>query len=148
MEVILLQDVDKLGKENDIVQVRPGYARNYLIPRRLAVVADETQKKLLTVRQQQEKRREEKLLRDLAQVVEKLKSTRFTIGVKTGTSGRIFGKVTNIQLAQAIKKQCGIAVDRKKIAMPEDIVTLGEYTARIHFHKDVEVDVVFELVAE
>lgn len=148
MEVILLQDVEKLGRENEIVQVRPGYARNFLIPRRLAVVADETQKKLLAERQQQEKRREEKLLRELSRVVETLKSMRFTVGAKTGTSGRIFGKVTSIQLAQSIKKQANLAVDRKKITMPEDILTLGEYTASISLHKDVQVEVVFEVVAE
>ncbi|MCS6991298.1 MAG: 50S ribosomal protein L9 [Chitinophagales bacterium] len=148
MEVILLQDVEKLGKENDIVQVRPGFARNYLIPRKLAVVADETQRKLLAERQRQEKRREEKLLRELARVVETLKSTRFTIGAKTGTSGRIFGKITTIQLAQAIKKQAGVVIDRKKITIPDDILMLGEYKAQVALHKDVEVEVVFEVVAE
>lgn len=114
MEVILLQDVDKLGKESEMVKVRPGYARNYLIPRKLAVVADESQKKMLSERIKQEDRREEKMLKEIAKVVDLLKNTKYTIGAKTGTSGKIFGSVTTIQLAQAIKKQSGVTIDRKK----------------------------------
>ena len=148
MEVILLQDVDKLGKESEMVKVRPGYARNYLIPRKLAVVADESQKKMLSERIKQEDRREEKMLKEIAKVVDLLKNTRYTIGAKTGTSGKIFGSVTTIQLAQAIKKQSGVTIDRKKITLPEDVSMLGEYQANIALHKDANVEVAFEVVAE
>ena len=148
MEVILLQDVDKLGKESEMVKVRPGYARNYLIPRKLAVVADESQKKMLSERIKQEDRREEKMLKEIAKVVDLLKNTKYTIGAKTGTSGKIFGSVTTIQLAQAIKKQSGVTIDRKKITLPEDVSMLGEYKANIALHKDANVEVAFEVVAE
>ncbi|MBS1657100.1 MAG: 50S ribosomal protein L9 [Bacteroidetes bacterium] len=148
MEVILLQDVDKLGKESEMVKVRPGYARNYLIPRKLAVVADESQKKMLSERIKQEDRREEKMLKEIAKVVDLLKNTKYTIGAKTGTSGKIFGSVTTIQLAQAIKKQSGVTIDRKKITLPEDVSMLGEYKANIALHKDANVEVAFEVVAD
>lgn len=148
MEVILLQDVDKLGKEREMVKVRPGYARNYLIPRKLAVVADESQKKMLSERIKQEDRREEKMLKEIAKVVDLLKNTKYTIGAKTGTSGKIFGSVTTIQLAQAIKKQSGVTIDRKKITLPEDVSMLGEYKANIALHKDANVEVAFEVVAD
>jgi large subunit ribosomal protein L9 len=148
MDVILLQDVDKLGKESELVKVRPGYARNYLIPRKLAVVADDSQKKMLNERIKQEERREEKMLKEIAKVVDLLKNTKYTIGAKTGTSGKIFGSVTTIQLAQAIKKQSGVTIDRKKITLPEDVSMLGEYKANIALHKDSSVEVSFEVIAE
>jgi len=148
MDVILLQDVDKLGKEADLVKVRPGYARNFLIPRRLAVVADESQKKIFVEKEKQEKRREEKMLQEIVKVVDILKNTRYTIGAKTGTSGKIFGSVTTIQLSHAIKKQSNLSVDRKKITLPEDVSMIGEYKASIQLHKDVNVEVNFEVIAE
>ncbi len=147
MQVILLHDVDKLGKENEIVTVRPGYARNYLIPRKLAVEANATQRKLLAERRKQDQLREEKLMRELAKTVDILKNTVFRIGAKAGTTGKIFGSITNIQLAQAVKKQTGIAIDRRKITVP-DVIMLGTYQAQIALHKDVQVDVTFEVVSE
>ena len=148
MEVILLQDVEKLGRENELVKVRPGFARNYLIPRRMAVVADGGQKKMLEERMKQEGRREERLLNQINKVVDQLKNTKYVVGAKTGTSGRIFGSVTTIQLANAIKKQSNISVDRKKITLPEDISMLGEYKANLNLHKEVNVEVAFEVIAE
>ena len=148
MEVILLQDVDKLGKESEMVKVRPGYARNFLIPRKLAVVADESEKKQLAERQKQEERRDEKIGKEIAKVVDVLKATKYTIGAKTGTSGKIFGSVTTIQLSHAIKKQSGISIDRKKITLPEDVSMIGEYKANVAVHKDANVEIAFEVVAE
>jgi large subunit ribosomal protein L9 len=148
MEVILLQDVEKLGKESELVKVRPGYARNFLIPRKMAVVADAPQKKMLAERTKQDQRREEKIGKEIAKVVDVLKNTRYSIGAKTGTSGKIFGSVTTIQLANAIKKQSGIAVDRKKITLPDEVSMLGEYKATIGLHKESNVEVTFEVVAE
>ena len=148
MDVILLQDVAKLGKESELVKVRPGYARNFLIPQKLAVVADESQKKMLAERMKQDERREEKMLKEIAKVVDTLKNTRYVIGAKTGTSGKIFGSVTTIQMAQAIKKQSNISIDRKKIALPDDVSMIGEYKANISLHKDVNVEVTFEVAAE
>lgn len=148
MELILLQDVDKLGRENELVKVRSGFARNYLIPRKLAVIADEGQKKMLDERIKHDTRREEKLLKQINSVVDVLKNTKYIIGAKTGTSGKIFGSVTTIQLAHAIKKQSNLSVDRKKITLPEDVSMLGDYKANISLHKDVTVEVAFEVVAE
>ena len=148
MELILLQDVDKLGRENELVKVRPGFARNFLIPRRLAVVADAGQKKMLDERMKQETRREDKLLKQINSVVEILKNTKYTIGAKTGTSGKIFGSVTTIQLSNAIKKQSNLPVDRKNITLPDEISVLGDYKANISLHKDINVEVAFEVISE
>jgi len=148
MDVILLQDVEKLGAANEMVKVRSGYARNYLFPQKLAVVADESQKKQLSERQKQDDRREEKMLQKINDVQEQLKSSTYTVGAKTGTSGKIFGAVTTIQLAHAIKKQSGITVDRKKITFNEVIEALGNYTANVHLQKEVSVTVNFEVVAD
>src|SRR6266550_5768903 len=147
MDVILLQDVDKLGKENEMVKVRNGYARNFLIPKRLAVVADDSQKKMLNERMKQEDRREEKLLKAISQVQDALKNTKYIIGAKTGISGKIFGSVTTMQLSQAIKKQSNIAIDRKKITLPDDVSMVGDYKANIALYKDVNVEVAFEVIA-
>jgi large subunit ribosomal protein L9 len=148
MEVILLQDVDKLGRENEMVKVRSGFARNFLIPKKLAVVADLGQKKMLDERMKQQDRREEKMLKQITNIVDILKNTRYTVGAKTGTSGKIFGSVTTIQLANAIKKQSNLTIDRKKITLPEDISVLGDYKANINLHKDVNVEVAFDVIAE
>jgi large subunit ribosomal protein L9 len=148
MEVILLQDVEKLGNESELVKVKAGYARNYLLPRQLAVSANESQKKMLDERVKQNDRREEKMLKEIVKVVDVLKGTTYRIGAKTGTSGKIFGSVTTIQLSHAIKKQSNIPIDRKKITLPEDVSMIGEYKANIQLHKDVAVEVAFEVVAE
>lgn len=148
MELILLQDVEKLGKENELVKVRPGFGRNYLLPRRLAVVATEASKKQIAEREKQDVRREEKLMKELVKVVDVLKDTVFTVGAKTGTSGKIFGSVTTLQLSQAIKKAKGFTIDRRKISFTEEPKNLGTYTANIDLHKDAPVTVTFEVVAE
>ena len=148
MEVILKQDVEKLGIENELVKVRPGYARNYLLPKGLAVMADAGSRKQLAEREKQSGRREEVLLKQLGSVQEKLKNTTLTIGAKSGTSGKIFGSVTTHMISNAIKKQLNVVIDRKKITLPSDVSNLGSYTAHINLHKDVSVDVPFEVVSE
>lgn len=149
MEVVLLQDVDKLGTQNAIVKVKPGFARNYLIPRGLALVANDGNKKFAQEKQKQAARREEKLVSQLQTIVDQLRNTVVKIGAKTGTSGKIFGSVTTLQLADAIKKQFGVNVDRKKVSiLEEDIKTLGTYKALVDLHKDVKVEIDFEVVAE
>jgi large subunit ribosomal protein L9 len=148
MEVILTQDVDKLGQENELVKVRPGFARNFLIPRGMAVVADDGARKQLVERQKQSGRREEQLLKQLGSVQDKLKNTTLRIGAKSGTSGKIFGSVTTHMIAEAIKKQTNVSIDRKKITLPEDVSNLGNYTAHVNLHKDVSVDIPFEVVSE
>lgn len=146
MEVILLQDVAKLGKQNELVKVRPGYGRNFLIPKGLASLATESQRKQLAERIKQDARREEKLMSQLQLIVDTLKSTVFQVAAKSGTSGKIFGSVTNVQLADAIKKQKNINIDRRKITIAEEVKNLGTYTANVNLHKDVEVNISFEVV--
>jgi large subunit ribosomal protein L9 len=148
MEVILTQDVNKLGKENELVNVKPGYARNFLMPRKLAVLANESEKKKLLEVQKQDLRREDKLMKQINVVVESLKSTTFKIGAKTGTSGKIFGAVTTHMIADAIKKQKSISVDRKRISINEEVKNVGTYTAKIELHKEVSVDITFDVIAE
>ena len=146
MEVILLQDVAHLGKQNDLVKVRAGYGRNLLLPKGLAALATESQRKQLEERLKQDARREEKIMSQLQLIVDTLKSTVFQVGAKSGTSGKIFGSVTNVQLADAIKKQKNINIDRKKITLAEEVKNLGTYTANVNLHKDVEVTISFEVV--
>jgi large subunit ribosomal protein L9 len=149
MEVVLLQDVDKLGAQHQIVKVKPGYARNFLIPRGLAQAASDGSRALALEKQKQQQRREEKLMSQLQDIVDKLRKTVVKVGAKTGTSGKIFGSVTTLQLADAIKKTFSVNVDRKKITiMEEDIKTLGNYKAMVELHKDVKVEIDFEVVAE
>ncbi len=148
MEVILTQDVAKLGKEGEMVKVRAGYGRNFLIPQRFAVVASGSAKKDFEEKVKQEGRREEKMLQEINKYVETLKSTMFKVGVKAGTSGKLFGTVTTHQLAASIKTQKSINIDRKKITIPEEVKMIGTYTATIDLHKDVSVTINFEVIAE
>lgn len=148
MEVILLQDIQKLGKENELVQVRPGYARNFLIPSKMAVMATESEKKMFEERKRHDVRREEKIMHEITRIIDVLRNTKYTIGAKSGTSGKIFGSVTSLQLSQAIKKQSNISIDRKKIALPDEVSMLGEYKANVNLHKDVNVEVAFEVISD
>jgi large subunit ribosomal protein L9 len=148
MEVILLQDVANLGKQNELIKVRPGYGRNFLLPKKLAVVASESERKQLDERQKQDVRREDKLMSQLQTIVDTLKSTVFRVETKAGASGKIFGSVTTVQLAETIKKQKNINIDRKKISLLEEVKNLGTYTADVNLHKDVEVKITFEVVEE
>ena len=148
MEVILIQDVDKLGRENELVKVRPGFARNFLLPNKLAVLADESQRKMMSEREKQQTRRDEKLMLEINTIMEKLRDQEFTLGAKTGTTGKIFGSVTSHQLAAEIRKQKHINIDRRKISFPEEIKTLGTYPAHIQLHKEVSVEVKVTIVAE
>lgn len=132
MNVILLKDIDTLGLAYEIVKVKDGYARNYLIPKNIAIYATDTNLKKLDERLRAKQRQEELLLAKIQEVIDKLKETTIKIPVKTGTSGKIFGSVTTIQVARCIKEQVGFEVDRKKIKLPE-MVNVGTYTAQIDF---------------
>ena len=115
MEVILIQDVDNLGAKNELVKVKNGYARNYLLPRQLAVESSPSNRKQLEERMKQVKKKEDKMLAEFNSVVAKLKEAPLKIGAKTGTSGKIFGSVTSLQLSRAIREQKGYEIDRKRI---------------------------------
>ena len=146
MQVILIKDVDNLGDANELVKVRDGYGRNYLIPRGLAVIANEGNRKMMVERQKGEVARERKLLEKIQEVTAQLQANTIKVGAKVGASDKIFGSITNVQLAEAIKKQIGLVVDRKKIVLPDEVKTLGNFTAHIALDKDHNIPVNFEVI--
>lgn len=148
MQVILIKDVDNLGAVNELVTVRPGYARNYLIPHKYAIEASQSNKKVLEERQKQLKKREDKLMAEINKVREVMASSPLKIGAKTGTSGKIFGSVTSIQLVRAIREQKGYEIDRRRISILDEVKEVGTYKAQIDFGKDNIVDVEFEVAGE
>lgn len=147
MEVILLQDVKNLGYKNDIVKVKNGYANNYLIPRRLAIIASESAKKVRqeTIRQQQHK--EQRIRNESENLSKKLQSEKIIIATKASSSGKIFGSVNDVIIADTLKNKYGFPVDRKMI-QTQPIKELGEHTVRINIYKDIVCDIVIEVVAE
>ncbi len=148
MEIILIQDVDNLGGKNELVKVRNGYARNFLIPRGMAQEASPSNRKQLGERMKQVKKKEDKMLAEINNVIAKLKEAPLNVGAKTGTSGKIFGSVTALQLSRAIRDQKGYEIDRKKITINGDVKELGTYTATIDFGNGQNADVEFEVVGE
>ncbi|HNW49524.1 MAG TPA: 50S ribosomal protein L9 [Prolixibacteraceae bacterium] len=148
MEVILKQDVHGLGSKDDIVSVKNGYGRNYLIPQGMAVVATESSKKVLAENIRQRAHKEAKLKEEALKLAEKIKALSVSIGAKTSTTGKIFGSVNNIQLAEAIAAQ-GIEIDRRQITIPKDgIKEVGKHTAKIKLHREVVIDFEFDVVSE
>jgi large subunit ribosomal protein L9 len=148
MEVILKKDVNKLGYADDVVKVKPGYGMNYLIPKGLAILANESNKKSLAETQKQRSFKEQKLRESAEKTAAKLAETTVKVGAKAGESGKIFGSVTTVQLADALKK-AGYEVDRKNITINEEpIKTLGTYTAHVRIYRDIAADVNFEVIEE
>jgi large subunit ribosomal protein L9 len=148
MEVILIQDVDNLGGANELVKVRNGYARNFLIPRKLAVEASPSNVKQMEERMKQAKKKEDKMLAEVNSVISKLSESPLKVGAKTGTSGKIFGSVTALQISRAIREQKGYEIDRKKISITDEVKELGTYKAHIDFGNGKFADVDFEVVGE
>ena len=148
MEIILIQDVERLGSKDDVVNVKDGYARNFLIPKKKAIAATESAKKILAENTKQRAHKEAKLKEEATKIAEQIVNKKIKIGAKTSSSGKIFGSVNTIQLAEAINKK-GFEIDRKQISIPEDsIKEVGTHTAKIKLHKEVVVDIEFEVVAE
>jgi large subunit ribosomal protein L9 len=148
MEIILLQDVERLGSKDDVIKVKDGFGRNYLIPQKKAIVATSTAKKVLAENIKQRAHKESKLKNEALAIAEKLANKKISIGAKTSTLGKIFGSVNTIQIAEAINKK-GFEIDRKQILLQEDhIKEVGTYTAKIKLHKEVIIEVEFEVVAE
>ena len=148
MQVILIQDVNNLGGANELVNVKNGYARNYLIPSKLAIEASPSNRKQLEEKQKQLTKKEDKLLAELNSVISVLQSSPLKIGAKTGTTNKIFGRVTSVQIARAIRDQKGYDIDRRRITIVDDVKELGSYKAKIDFGKGQEIDVDFEVTAE
>ena len=148
MEVILIQDVDNLGGVNELVKVKNGYARNYLLPRQLAIEATPGNRKILEERMKQQQKKEAAMLSAINDVIAKLNEAPLKVGAKTGTSGKIFGSVTALQISRAIRDQKGYDIDRRKISITDDVKELGTYKAHIDFGNGKSADVDFEVVGE
>jgi len=149
MEVILKQDVEKLGYADELVKVKDGYARNYLLPQGLAILATASNKKMLAETIKQRSYKAEKIRKEAEFLAGKINGLTLRIAQKASEKGTIFGSVNTIAVAQALKEQHDIEFDRKKITLPaEHIKELGSYTAQINIHKDIKVTVNLEVVAE
>ena len=148
MQVILIQDVNNLGGANEVVTVKNGYGRNYLIPQKFAVEASPSNLKQLNEKLKQQAKKEAKLLAEVNSVIAVLQDGALKIGAKTGTSGKIFGSVTSVQIARAIKEQKGYEIDRRRITIIDEIKELGTYKAKIDFGNGNETEVEFEVGAE
>ncbi len=148
MEIILQQDVNNLGYKYDVVNVKPGYARNYLIPKGLAIEATESAKKMNAELVKQKQHKEEKIRKEAQENASKLSALVLKIATKSGENGKIFGSITTIQIAQALQEQ-GFNVDRKSITLAEEhIKTLGTYKAKVKLYKDITTEINFEVVSE
>lgn len=148
MEIILKEDINNLGYKNDVVNVKNGYANNFLIPNGVAMRATKSAKKVLEENLKQRAHKEEKLRLDAQTIADSLQNKEVKVGAKTSSKGKIFGSVTNIQLADAINKK-GFSIDRKKISIVQkEVKEVGTYQALIKLHRDVKVELEFEVVSE
>ena len=147
MQIILKEDINGLGYKDDVVEVKNGYGRNYLIPQGKAVIATPSALKVLAENQRQRAHKLAKIKADAEAAAAALEGVEITIGAKTSSTGTIFGSVNNIQIAEALE-QLGHKIDRKIIVLKEPVKELGKYTAKINLHKEVSVDIPFEVVAE
>jgi large subunit ribosomal protein L9 len=148
MEVILKQDITNLGNKDDIVTVKGGYGRNYLIPRGLAVMATETEKKVHKEILRQRAHKEAKLREDAEKQANNLGGVELKIGAKTSSTGKIFGSVNNIQIAEALSEK-GYDIDRKNISISGDAIKeIGTYKAVIKLYKDIKTEITFEVFSE
>jgi len=148
MEVILLQDINKLGQKDDIVVVKNGYTNNFLIPKGYAVAATVSAKKMHSENLKQRAHKEEKIKANAQETATRMEGVSLVLGAKTSSSGKIFGSVNTIQIAEALKEK-GFDIDRRNITLPEDqIKEVGKYKAVVRLHREVRVDIDFEIVAE
>jgi large subunit ribosomal protein L9 len=147
MEIILLQNVDKVGDRHEIVKVKDGFARNYLIPRGVALVANEGNRKRLTDLMRQQAAKEAKMVGEFKTMAETLSNSNLVIAAKAGITGRLFGSIGSAQLAAAIRSQLGIDIERKKIAL-DDVKEIGTHSATINLHPEVSTTINFEVTGE
>jgi len=148
MDIILLKDIEKVGAKHQVIAVKDGFGRNFLIPQKMAIIANKSNMARLSELKRQEEAREAKMIGTYQAIAERLSSAVLRIGAKSGTSGKIFGSVTNVQIGQAMKEQLDIDVERRKIALRDEVKELGKYIADLHLHKDVEATINFEVVSE
>ena len=148
MEIILKQDVNNLGSKDDIVAVKNGYAQNYLIPRGIATIATEAARKIHAENLKQRSHKEAKVKEEALVIAEKMKGLKLTIGAKTSSKGKIFGSVNTIQISEALSAQ-GYSIERKNIFIKEDLIKeVGNYSAKVKLHREVSVEIAFEIISE
>ncbi|MTI30832.1 50S ribosomal protein L9 [Xanthovirga aplysinae] len=147
MEVILKTDIKGLGYKNDIVKVKPGYGRNYLIPQGFAIIASLSNKKMIAENIKQAAHKAEKIKTEAETIAAGIGELVLELKTKAGESGKIFGAITTLQISDALKEK-GFEIDRKKISIPGDVKMLGEYVAEIDLHKEVKKEVKFVVSAE
>ena len=147
MEIILKEDILNLGFKDEIITVKNGYGRNYLIPQGKAVIASESAKKVLAENLKQRAHKLEKIKQDAIELAAKLDGVSLTIGAKTSSTGKVFGSVNNIQVAESLEK-AGFSVDRKLIHIKEAIKEIGNYKAILKLHKEVTVEIPLEIISE
>ncbi len=146
MEIILKDDVKGLGYKNDLVVVKPGYGRNYLLPQGLAMLADKSAKKIVAENVRQAAHKAEKVKGDAQAIADQIGDQVFDLAAKVGETGKIFGRVTTLQLAEAMKSK-GVDVDRKRLSFDQEPASAGDYTATANLHKEVKHTVKFRVVA-
>ncbi len=148
MQVILIKDVDHLGGSNELVNVKNGYARNFLIPGKFAIEANPSNLKQLEEKLKVKAKKEASMLAEINKVIEVLKSSPVKLSAKTGTSGKIFGSITSLQITRAIRDQKGYEIDRRRINITDEVKELGTYKASIDFGNGNSTEIEFEVVAE
>ena len=147
MEVILREDIERLGSRGDVVKVAPGYARNFLLPKKLAVAATESNKKIVEQERQAHLRRESKVQGDAQELAKLMAAVEITIAQKAGENDHLFGSVTSADLAAALEKQ-GYTIDRKKIQLDDPIKTLGDFKVAVKLHRNVSIDIPVHVVKD
>ena len=148
MDIILLQDIDKVGEKYEVVTVKDGFARNFLIPTKKAVIANQTNLAKLDELKQKHAEELAAQIGEFQAVADRLKEVTLKIGAKAGTSGKIFGSVTNTSIAQALRDQCEVEVIRSKVELADEVKELGTFKANVRLHPEVIAEVSFEVVAE
>ncbi len=148
MDIILIQDVNTLGSKHEVVKVKNGYARNFLIPQKVAIEASPSNLKQLAERLKVQSKKESAMLAEIKSVIAKLTEAPVKLEAKTGTSGKIFGSITTVMVARAIREQKGYEIDRRKIHLIDDVKELGTYKAKIDFANGNEAEIELEVVAE
>jgi len=148
MDIILLKNLEKVGEQYDVVTVKNGYGRNFLIPQGLALIANDTNMRRLEDLRRRQAAKESKMVGTFQQMAKDLEGKKLKIVAKAGTSGKIFGSVTSIQISQAIKDQFDMEISRKKIELKDEVKNLGEYKATLSLHAEVVTDLDFEVITE
>lgn len=147
MEIILKEDITGLGYKNDVVKVRNGYGRNFLIPRGLAMMATDSAKRVVAENIKQVAHKAEKLKTDAQNLADRIGDTVLNLYTKAGESGKIFGAITTLQIADELKSK-GFDVDRKKVSFKGEVKNVGQYTVLIDLHKEVKKEITFNVIAE